>query len=208
MRWHLFVTGIFITLSGMSSPVKSEIVFDNITGATQSGGGISTAPGYQGGDIVSLSGTSRNVTRLDVLLYEFGSGVPGDLTFKVNLWEPVNVPNMPGNLLWASPVQHALLLNRTPTSFSVEVPGIHVPDTLGWTVEDISNLHSAGLAGSFPATVGTIVGQMTFNTFQWEVARFSPSLGGVGFRLIAVPEPATGILAAIAGAILFCRRSR
>jgi hypothetical protein len=199
---------ILIAVVSTARQSSAEIVFDNITGATQPGGGISTAAGYQGGNIVGLSGTSRDVTRLDVLLYEFSAGLPGDLTFRVNLWEPANVPNTPGNLLWSSPVQHASLVNRTPTTFSIDVPGIQVPDTLGWTVEAISNLHFAGLAGSFPATTGAIVGQMTYNTFVWSVVRISPSLDGVGFRLFAVPEPMTILLALIPIADLYTHRRR
>lgn len=201
MRSHVYVLSITILLNWLSSPAKSEIVFDSITDTTQLGGGIVTLAGYHGGDIVRLAGDSRVATRLDVLLKEFG--VSGDLTFRVNLWEPSGVPDDPGSLLWTSPVHHASLLSRTSTVFSIEVPGVHVPDTLGWTVESISNLHSAGVASAFPATVGTITGHMLFNTHEWDVIYFAPSTGGYGFRLFAVPEPETCVLLVVAAAALF-----
>ena len=199
-----------LLLGWMSSLAKSEIVFDNITGTTQFGGGISTAAGYQGGNIVSLAGTARDVTRVDVLLYEFGAGVTGD--FRVNLWSPSGVTDDPGTLLWTSPVLHAVLPNRTPTVFSVDVPAVHVPNAVGWTVEGISNAHSAGVVGAFPATVGTIVGQMIFSpTSHWDVANFSATTDGVGFRLFAVPEPSTTVASiavlGLAGLTVWRRRS-
>ncbi len=193
MRSHLYVVSITVLLPWMSSTAKSEIVFDNITNTTQPGGGIVTDEWYQAGDIVRLSGNSRVATRLDVLLYEFGAGVNGDLTFRVNLWDPSGVPDDPGTVLWTSPDYHSSLLQRTPTVFSIDIPRVPVPDTLGWTLESISNLHSAGVAGSLPAPVGTITGRMLYNTFEWDVVQVAPSTEGLGFRLFAVPEPTNSV---------------
>ncbi len=204
MRSTVFVISISALLTWMPCPAKSEIVFDNITGVTQFGGGVIADPGYQLGVTISLSGTSRNVTRLDVLLYEFGFGVPGDLTFRVNLWDMASVP---GSLIWASPVQHALLANRTPTLYSVDVPGVHVPDSVGWAIESISNAHSAGVVGTFPATVGAEVGRFTITPdLRWIDVNRGQTY--IGFRVIAVPEPVASGLVLIAAAALFCRRSR
>jgi len=210
MRSNLLAMSIALLLIWNSCPAKCEIVFDNITGATQFGsGGIVTGAGGQGGGIVNLAGTSRDVTKLDVALYEFsGGGVPGDLTFRVNLWSPSGIPDNPGSLLWSSTIQHASLLNRTATPFSVAVPTLHVPDRLGWTVEGISNLHSAGVVNASPATVGTIVGQMLYGP-PWNVITFSPTLSGLGFRLFAVPEPAASIFfIGLVAAMLQIRPSR
>ena len=202
MRSCLYVISIVIVPVWMCCPARGEIVFDSITEATQFGGGVVTAPGFHGGDVVQLAGSSRIATRVDVLLYEFGAGVPGDLTFKVYFWDRVGVP---GNLIWQSPAQHASLLNRTPTVVSVEVPGVRVPDLLAWTVQGISNLHSAGVVGAFPATIGTPIGQIVGP--PWSYGGFPPNSGCLGFRLIAVPEPTTGVLIALGVVVLFCART-
>jgi len=106
-------------------------------------------------------------------------------------------------------VQHAVLQPRTPTTFSIDAPGIHVPSHLGWTVESISNLYHAGTPGSIPAAAGEIEGGMLYNTAFWEVDSSPPSnAGGWGFRLFAVPEPSSTLLSAVAIVGYSSRRRR
>jgi hypothetical protein len=208
MRLNVCVTSTFILVSLLlPSRAKSEVVFDNITAATEYNAGFLgaiVAPGYQLGSIVNLSGTLREVTKIDIVLYEFG-GSAGDLTFRVNFWDPVGLP---GNLLWTSPTQHASLLNRTPTVFSVDVPGIHVPDTFGWTIEDLTNIHSAGLYGSGPVTAGSALNYTLLTPpSHWQLGTFLPNQYlPYGMRLLATPEPATDMLVVVAAAALLISR--
>jgi hypothetical protein len=202
VRSHLFAMGIVILLVSMSCSAKSEIVFDNITGTPEAASGIEISPGYQWGNFMSLAGTSREVTRLDIMLYEFGFQTAGDLTFKVNFWDAVGLP---GSLLWTSPAQRALFPNRTLTVFSIEVPGIRIPDTFGLTVEGISNLNSAAVLTAYPPTVGTMLKQIsTIPPSPWRSSITTSS--GVGFRVFAVPEPATSMLVVFAAAAFFRAR--
>ncbi len=82
------LASILVAAAAAVRPAPREVVFDSITGATQAGGGITLESGRQGGEIVDLTGTSREITRIDVMLYEFGGGVIGDMTYRVNFWVP------------------------------------------------------------------------------------------------------------------------
>jgi hypothetical protein len=212
MKLNQLALSIAVLLTWMSCPAQSEVVFDNISGSTLFEGGIVTDPGYQGGNIVQLVGTSRIATQLDVLLERQGLiGGTGEFTFRVNLWNPSSAGNDPGTLIWTSPEQHVTVLNRIPTAFSVMVPNVRVPDTLGWTVEGIVN--RATVVSSFPGGVGTVVGRMLYSPVarpdsRWSISR-NPTSNGLGFRLFAVPEPATLALVVVGVAwLLHVRRSR
>jgi len=210
MRPQMRLVGAVALVFGIASSVKSEIVFHNIpTPPLSEPGGIVVDEGYHAGGVVQLAGVSRYASRIDVLLYEFGNGIPGDLSFRVNLWESPGLADMPGALLWTSAVQHASFPNRTPTLYSIDVPKVRVPDELAWTVEGLANPYFAGVAFSQPTTIGTSLGALIYNTQQWDISIRMPYPGGSGFRLIAVPEPTTIVLiclGAVAMLPIFLRR--
>jgi hypothetical protein len=207
MRLQSYAVSISMLLIWMPRHAESEVVYDTITDATDFGGGIILGPGSQGGNVVQLAGRSRIATRLDVVLYEFDALLPGDLIFKVNLWDSVGVP---GNLLWSSPTEHASFPSRIPTVFGIDIPRVQVPDTLGWTVEGISNLYDAGVVYASPKTVGNALGDLIFNPpSDWFVNRYpANTAGGIGFRLTAIPEPKTGVQLALGFVAIFAAALR
>jgi hypothetical protein len=178
-----------LTAQGPAQPAQGDAVFDSLTNAERLSGGF-ILPGFKhAGEIVTLEGAARLVTRLDVAIQEFSTLV-GSMDFKLNLW---TADDLPGELIWSSPVQHAEGLTRDLRIVSVDVPHVEVPNRFGWTIEKISTTFSPGIPG-FPSPS---IGSVEASWWENEPSGWQSILGGdgaFGFRVIAVPEPATSLL--------------
>jgi hypothetical protein len=81
---------------------------------------------------VTLSGTARLVTRIDILLGSNISDATVDVQIKI--FSNGGVSGAPGTLLWASAVFYNLNLVAGQTMIGA-TPNVAVPDTLTWAVE-------------------------------------------------------------------------
>jgi hypothetical protein len=183
---------LLVSLIWLSDWAEAEVVYDTIGGPTNTfGGAIGLATGSQGGSIITLAGTSRLVTHLDVAIEEL-STLTGNLDYKINLWSAVGVP---GSLIWSSPMGHLSALTRTTVIVGVDVPGVQVPNKFGWTIESIFASQTPGVVGSHNIYVGTANAEWYYNpSFGWQKTDLPPGSADVGFRVIAVPEPKGCIL--------------
>src|SRR3954447_22324295 len=100
---YVVALALLQSLRWVSGGAHAEVVYDTIGGPTNTfGGAIGLETGSQGGSIITLAGSSRFVTHVDVAIAELSTLI-GNLDYKINLWSAVGVP---GNLIWSSPVGH------------------------------------------------------------------------------------------------------
>jgi hypothetical protein len=158
--------------------------------------------GLQIGDEVTLGGTSRFVTQIDLSL----SGLTRSDT-TVRLWANDGPDGFPHTLLFETTIRNVLYNGHT--TLSVPVPAVAVPDTLTWTVA-FDSVIPVGVRYFDPPTVGS-----SDPTFAW-VGYYPPFTNyfyreyfhppGVaanyGARIIATPTPEPGGLILLASGTL------
>jgi hypothetical protein len=162
------------------------------------------------GQSVTLAGNARLITQIELLLWGRG----GD-QFWIRFYDLEGLGTIPPGVawdsspkvIWESPLQ--VITEGGPNIFSVPVPRVLVPDTVGWAVAPIEiPTSNPGLPGVLPAPkIGTRNGIFGLSTnFTWHTAISDWTFGA---RLVAVPEQSAGALAVIAfGGATFAGRRR
>jgi hypothetical protein len=193
----LAVTAVSVQLL-VASPSTAEVVYDSLTGFEYNGGrGCCSGTGQT----VALTGTSRNVTKLDVW---FGTGGPS--TFTAEFYKLDGPSSVPGSLIWKSPVQTYPYVppyyNRQV--ISIDIPNVLVPDTFAWTLTNVVRENDTLLVTQPTTSIGTTLDSWHYSPTSgwghWDDIQF-------GARIHAVPEPTSASLVAM-GMLILCHRMR
>jgi hypothetical protein len=175
-----------------------EVVYDSLPSVF--GGGILAV---EVGQSMALAGSARTITQIDLRF----SSINDIEKFRVRFYT-VDANNLPGSLLWTSPLQN--WTDPTPgfatKVVSVAVPNILVPDHFAWTAAPEFPTQLIQVT-SDAATIGT-----PLSGFQLD----PPSPDGwfpltttiFGARVVAIPEPTTFLLALAGAELLPLRRRR
>lgn len=111
-----------------AAPARAEVVYDN----TQSNLNFDHCPGgTEVGDQVTLAGTAREVTQIELAVTSVVNGV--DVV--VRLWANDATDGKPGTLLFESAVISVASAGPGVSPFTVAVPNVTVPDSFTWSVQ-------------------------------------------------------------------------
>jgi hypothetical protein len=191
------------TIVGTSA--GDAIVYDNL--ATSQDGSVAPGEGVQAGDQVTLGGTARELTQLDIL-YTTGGIATADL--QARIYANDGSDGKPGTLLWDSGVLDDVLFSEGDNVVVFQIPNVTVPDTITWAVTEYNVIGPAlNLRFYDPPTIGSS------GDFLWVNAGSgwysSDPLGeqkvaNLGAAVHAIPEPATLSLVALGGLALLRRK--
>jgi hypothetical protein len=152
------------------------------------------------GQTVTLAGTSRVVTAIEILL---SSG--GVSTFFVEFYNLDGPNGVPDSLIWQSGIQTYPFV---PGSYNrqivdVPVPSVLVPNSFAWTISNIHRENDALPISRLP-TIGTASNSWYFEFGEW--VNFDPTVN-FGARIHAVPESSHFAFTALV-ALIVCHRKR
>ena len=142
-RWTV-VIGSCLVIALTRAAVAESVVYDNTT--TYTGVEYAGLPGPVGNEI-TLAGTDRVVTSLEVALRLDGDG---PATFKVRIKfykNDFSIAGMdrPGTSLWGSGDVPEMIDTGEPVLFQFDVPNILVPDRFTWTIQVFDQQGNMGL---------------------------------------------------------------
>jgi hypothetical protein len=168
-----------------------SVVYDSLLPRT--GGGHGFVMGiYEMGQSITLGGSARTITQLDMHL----QGFRGE-EFRVRFYRLDAESGVPSTIIWESPTTP---FDHGPSGFfNLTVPNIPVPDSIAYTV--ISLTPGAHLALAF--SYGASIGRHDSYWYRQGDMRWRDRLasnGTFGARFFAIPEPSqplTGLIAAI-----------
>src|ERR1035437_4215508 len=164
---------------------RAGIVFDDLTGASTPFFG----PGCcQIGDEITLSGTARNISLLNLGVSSQGIDIIAGI--EMGIYANDGPGGSPGSLLWQSGPLTGLLIPANATEISVQVPDVTVPDVITVTSQILSGT---------PVALGRLVPALpTTGSFDTAWLESTPGVWGPGFafavQVEAVPEPASNVL--------------
>jgi hypothetical protein len=188
--------------------VSAEIVFDNTSSSRD---GVFAGTALPEGNQVTLSGTNRIVTEIDLLVSR--QGYPGTADFQLWLYANDAPQGKPGTTIWNSGLIDNVALAGPPQLISFSIPNIVVPDTFTWALQDSDSRGAVLMAVMRPLTTSATVGTFNNRWFggpgQWAKVT-NTTYQEVG-RIVTVPEPSTIALLGIGTLSLLAwawRRSR
>lgn len=150
--FHILIAGVFVAF--LSRHVRAQTVAYNNT-TTYSGASVLVV-GIAVGSEVTLSGSSREVTGVSVLV-ESAAETPVNFSAKLSLY--INdgfFGGSPGTLLWESPYTPESTIPGVPKLISFEVPNVTVPETFIWIADFTGWDSQVGLSQYYPPTIGSV----------------------------------------------------
>ncbi|HWA82970.1 MAG TPA: PEP-CTERM sorting domain-containing protein [Fimbriimonadaceae bacterium] len=205
-----------ILVSALPALAGASVVYDNMSwtqGWYWAENPGFTSPTAEGGDQVTLGGTDRAVTNIDILFYSLWDAGTADVT--VNFYKNDGVGGAPGTLLWTSGTMAGMSHVQGLQTYSFAVPSVVVPNTFTWTLGLANRTGSTGDIGpalADPPTVGSsgdffwYMGSGGWATTGWggsPVANF-----GARITAAPVPEPAAFGVLGVGVVALLRRRGR
>ena len=141
---------------GARAAFPETLVYDNSDNATGSFSDI--LPSTKIGDVVTIDGPGRRLTRMEFLLGAWS--MPNDSVrplVRVQLRSLGRSPDRPGPPFWQSRFQRVVLPDNAETPIAFRLPGVRVPQTFVWTLDfwlfdQFAEAPEVVYAG--PATVG------------------------------------------------------
>ncbi|MGE0479001.1 MAG: hypothetical protein AB7Q17_00895 [Phycisphaerae bacterium] len=138
----------------------SAVVYSNTqarTGVVHDLVPAGAASGPERGNSITLAGTQRVVTSIDVILRIGDSGV-GLFDMQVRLYANDGPNGDPGTLLWESALRRTIIDSGVDLPYRLTVPRVVVPSSITWTVEITNRTMSQAMLGPStyaPVTVGS-----------------------------------------------------
>ncbi|KPK86443.1 MAG: hypothetical protein AMJ81_01335 [Phycisphaerae bacterium SM23_33] len=205
-------TGIWASLAmaaalgaSAGTSLAETAVYSNLPGIDRSS--MTGVDGVWRGDEVTLAGTVRELTRLEIPLIS-GDGTT-DLLARIYLNDGSD--GKPGTVLWDSGLLDDVPLSDGYNLVSIDIPNVTVPDTITWAYVLTDQQTTTAINSKFydPPSIGS-----SSPDFYWWNSGVSGWVqnehfghANLGGAIYAVPEPATlGFFAA--GACLVLRRRR
>jgi len=183
---------------------SGAVVYENTLVVPNVGAGTQ----MQLGDEITLAGTERTVTELQIGVNLQGHS--GTADFQAWIYANDGPDGEPGTMLWASEVMEAVPLSGDNEFIVFDVPNVVVPDTFTWTQQ---NRNATPVAVNILLCDPPSIGSSDRN-YGWfgSPASWGKSAGiqwpaNYMARVIAVPEP-TSILLLSLGGIALRRKSR
>jgi len=208
-----------LTLGATFAISEAAIVYDNTTNPLGFWTPIISDFGTNGlvGDEITLAGTERSVTGIDLDVFSGYFGVTGKLDADVSFYNNNGSAGAPGTLIWDSGIVKDVGYGGLTNTFHFVVPSVIVPDTFTWTISlsnvrpDSGTLYNLGPLYYDPPTVGGS------GDWDWYYSSGTWNKGdalnivdnfGAEVHAEAVPEPSTFLLvgAGLAGVGLLRRR--
>ncbi|MCH7792367.1 MAG: hypothetical protein IID31_08840 [Planctomycetes bacterium] len=206
--WGQQIFHAFGGYTGGGGVVDGAIVYDN--SANTLGFLINTAD-FERGDGVTLAGTDRVVTNINVMIHVNG-GAAGTADMQVRLFVGGDAGGGdPGALLWDSGLFAGVALSAGLAGYDFAVSNVTVPDEITWTVA-LSNVQTAGTTGVrfvAPPTVGSSedwVWDHTGGVWTQQVFGVGAGNNSFGATITAIPTPGSLGLLAIGGIVMLRRR--
>lgn len=186
------ITVLVGTLTAAAGPAE-EIVYRNLSLATNN---VLTAS-LEVGDQVALAGELRRLSQARIIAHAFEAR-PYDLAFRIYANDAPG--GQPGSLLFEELFQQELDLG--PTAIDFKLPGIDVPDTITWTIQDLSGETDVGMRSYNPPSIGSSENQywVRFSNGNWSTRGPVTYGGNFGASFTAIPAP--GAAAVVGGLIV------
>ena len=205
-----------LAFSAMVAGVQAQNVYDNTTNLV---GFLITGQEFERGDGITLAGTDRYVTNIDLMVHGLGGAFTADATVRFFSGGDTATTTDPGGMLWQSATFAGMAFASGLATYSFAVPLVLVPDEMTWTLQLAQTNIPAGQAlGSrfvAPPTTGTSndwVWTRDTNTGMWTNNVFGVGAGnnsyGAAISASPVPEPASMIALGAGLAALLARRRR
>lgn len=154
---HLIV---LVVAAALAPVADGALVYSNTqmrTGVVHNLVPQGAASGPERGSAITLAGTQRVVTSIDVILRIGNSGV-ALFDMRVRLYANDGPSGSPGSLLWDSLPRRTVIDSGADIPYRVTVPRVVVPHSITWTVEITNRTMSQAMLGPStyaPVTVGS-----------------------------------------------------
>lgn len=178
-KFSLFSLFSLFVLAALEAPaIAQTVVYDNTTTNTF----VTSFTGAELGDEVTLAGSERTITLLEIGVTMQGFAGTGDV--RARIYANDGSSGQPGSMLWDSGLFTGVAFSGAVELLAFDVPGVVVPDTITWTLQ-VSNTTpvAVGQPHFHPPTVGTSVEHAWF--------------GGPGSWTMLNPFPPTDLMARI-----------
>lgn len=187
-----------------SAQTTAAVVYDNLSVGPPGQSGVTLAmpadDALQRGDEVTLAGTERTVTHVEVAVAFISDFFPPPVIvqtdLRLRLYTVDGLGSAPTTLLWDSgPVPTEFPAQDLSATHTFDVPGVTVPDTIVWTLEFVTDNRITEHFHRFGGV--PVVGSTSSRSWQrtgnaaWEIFNQENTLSFPGARIIAVPEPST-----------------
>lgn len=214
MKKYLAILALSIAAVGAQA---QTIVYDNTTNILgnlwgQVAGGATSGP--EGGDEITLAGTDRDVTSIDIMIHVLGANA-GTADTQVRFYANDGAGDIPSTMLWDSGLLAAMPHAAGLSMMTFAVPSVTVPDTFTWTIEFTNRAGSIADAMGprmyDPPTVGSSDNDFWIHNADttWSNVWFGGTpVANFGSTVTAVPEPASMMAIGVGLAALLARRRR
>lgn len=185
-----FCVGV-VLVTGVSLTVNASVIYSDLV--TNGGWALPPSNGEQG-DEITVAGTDRVVTGLDIGIFSqngiFPNGTPGSVIFQGELYANDGASGQPGTLLW----QSADMTIDYPGGCSMvtfNVPQVVVPTTFTWAVDYVETFDTPpGLTTANAPTVGSYLTCW----FRSPGYAWTPASADLTAQIEAIPEPSSDVL--------------
>lgn len=185
-----------------------NVVYDNSTTLTNF---LIGGNDEENGDGITLAGTDRIVTNINLLITNLGDVGTADMRIRFFVGGDAG-GGEPGAMIWDSGLLAGIAIEESRAAYDFAVPSVLVPDEMTWTLELTNVVNGNSALGSHfaaPPTVGSS------EDFVWErlAGVWTQRVFGVGAgnnsysaTLTAVPTPGSIGLLALSGIVMLRRR--
>ena len=165
----------------------------------------------ENGDGVTLAGTDRTVTNINLLIHANSGAATADVRVRIFAGGDAGGGN-PGAMLWESALLTNFAIAGGVAGYDFAVPNVVVPGEITWTLELTNVVNTGGAVGSrffAPATVGSSedwVWERLNGVWTQRVFGVGAGNNSYGATITAVPTPGSIGLLALAGVAMLRRR--
>lgn len=206
--WGQQIFHAFGGYTGGGGVVDGTVVYDNSTTLI---GSLINGIDDEWGDGVTLAGTDRTVTNINLLIHANGGAATADVRVRIFVGGDLGGGN-PGAMLWDSGAITGFALAGGTNPYNFAVPNVLVPGEITWTLQ-LTNVTAGGAVGSrfvAPVTVGSSEDWIWLHDGPGAWSQFTFGLGAgnnsFGATITAIPTPGSLGLLAIGGIVMLRRR--